>query len=264
MELTNENYHSVDARLEYMGSSQFKDFLSCEYDALQKVKGLSQETSSKALLVGSYVDAHFSGEMEQFSLEHPEIFNKNGTLKSDFVLAEDVIQSIEQDEMLMKYLSGEHQVIMTGEIAGVKYKIKIDSYFPDKAIIDQKVMKDLQPVWIERKGKNVKVNFVEAYRYDIQGAIYQEIVRQNTGKKLPFILAVATKETVPSKALLEIDQEDLDKALQLVLELSPRFDAIKKGEIEPEHCGKCDSCKKATKVTGVFSYHTIDPDYYED
>ena len=239
MELNKENYYSV------------------EYEALLKVKGEIVEEPSKAMLVGSYVDAYFSGELEQFKINNPQIFKKDGTLLKDFEQANEIISAIEQDELMMKYLNGKKQVIMTGEIGGVKYKIKIDCLKED-CIVDQKVMssyKDL--IWVEKDGRNVKVDFVEAYGYDIQGAIYQEIVRQNIGKKLPFILAVATKEDGVDKALIQIDQEYLDQALSLVTQVSERYDLIKQGIVEPRHCEKCASCRKAHKVERVVSYQEL-------
>ena len=257
MELNKENYYSNEANLEYMSASQFKDFEKCEYEALLKVKGEVIEEPSKAMLVGSYVDAYFSGELEEFKTQNPQIFKKDGTLLKDFEQANDIIAAIEQDELMMEFLNGKKQVIMTGEIGGVKYKIKIDCLKED-CIVDQKVMssyKDL--IWVEKDGRNVKVDFVEAYGYDIQGAIYQEIVRQNIGEKLPFILAVATKEDGVDKALIQIDQEYLDKALRLVEQASERYDLIKKGIIEPLHCNCCPSCRKAHKVERVVSYQEL-------
>ena len=257
MELTNENYFSEPANLEYMSASSFKDFMKCEVEALAKIIGETKEEPSKAMLVGSYVDAYFSGEMETFKAQNPQIFKKDGTLLKDFEKANEIIAAIENDELLMKYLNGEHQVIMTGEIAGVKFKIKIDSLLPN-CIVDQKIMSSItELIWVEKDGRNVKVDFVEAYGYDIQGAIYQEIVRQNTGKKLPFVLAVTTKEDNPDKALIQIDQEYLDKALKLVEELAPHFDLVKQGVVPPQGCGRCASCRLGKKVQGVVSYQEL-------
>lgn len=266
MELTNENYHGVEARKEFMGSTQFKDFLKCEKQALAKINGEVVEESTTALLVGGYIDAYFSNEMDIFTALHPEIFNsRTGELKSDFKQAEEIIEFIKNDAKMMEFLSGQHQVIMTGTIAGVKFKIKIDSFHPGQAIVDQKIMRDLDYVWIDDEdGRRRKVDFVEAFRYDLQGAIYQEVVRQNTGQKLPFVLAVTTKEKVPEQKLINIDQEYLDAALQEVIELAPRFDAIKRGEIEPEGCGKCDVCKKDKKVTKVESLKKLFRDVDEE
>lgn len=271
MELTAENYFSKEARLEYMGSSQFKGFLKCPEQEMAKINELFTEEKSKALLMGSYIDAYFSEEMDDFRKNTPELFTKQGTLKSEFLECDKIIEFIKKDEKFLKYLSGEHQRIMTGTIAGVKFKIKIDSFFPDKCIVDQKIMKDLEPVWDDKT--HTKMNLVEYYGYTIQGAIYQEVVRQNTGKKLPFILAIATKEKVPAKALLRIDDQDLELALHMIEDLAPIFDKMKhqvplteedramlaKYDVK-EKCGHCDWCKQNMMVTGIFSYHTIDPE----
>lgn len=257
--LTDENYHSPEARKHYLGSSMFKEFLKCEVMGLAKVNGEFEDKSSTALLVGSYVDAYFSGELDQFIVSHPEIFTKQGTLKSDYQKAEEVIKVIEADEVLMKYLSGDHQKIMVGTIAGVPFKIKMDSYHPGKVIVDQKVMKDMEPVWVEKDGHNVRTDFVSAFGYDIQGAIYREIEAQNSAdhRPLPFVLAVATKEDVPDKELFEIDPEYLDNALELVKTKAPRFWDIIQGKIAPVGCGHCPACRKIKKLTGVMSYSRL-------
>ena len=243
-ELTKENYHSPEARKRYLGASMFKDFQKCEVMALAKVNGEYEEKQTPALLFGSYVDAYFSNELPEFIANHPELFTKQGTLKSDYKGAEEVIKAIEADPVFMKYMSGEKQVIMTGVINGVPTKIKMDSYHPHKVIVDQKVMKDLEPVWIDSStGGRVLVDFVEAYRYDIQGALYQEVERQNSGEQLPFVLAVATKEECPDKLVMRIDQEFLDLALAEYKEKAPRYWDIINGKIEPIGCGHCPACR---------------------
>lgn len=245
--------------MEYMGVSQFKDFEECEVHALAKLKGEYVEEKSKALLVGSYVDAYFSNEMEQFKAENPQIFKKDGTLLKDFEKANEIIAAIESDELMMKYLGGEKQVVMVGEINGVKVKIKVDSLLPD-AIVDQKIMSSIKElVWKydEETQRNRQVDFVEAFGYDIQGAVYQEIVRQNIDKKLPFILAPTTKEEEPDKALIQIDQEFLDDKLKHFANRVQRYDLIKKGIIDPLGCGHCPSCRKANKITQVVSYKEL-------
>lgn len=254
-EINNENYYSKEMNTKYMSCSSFKDFQKCEVEALAKVNGELIEEKTDALYFGGYVDAYFSNELDQFKANNPDMFNsKTGELKAPFKMINEVISAIENDELLMKYLSGEKQVIMTGEISGVPFKIKMDSYFEGKCIVDQKIIKDLDLTWVEREGKNIKTDFIDAYGYAIQGAIYQEIVRQNTGVQLPFILAITTKQENPDKALIQIDQYYLDKALELVKQLAPRYDAIKKGLVEPQGCGHCASCRKDKKCTEVVIY----------
>ena len=254
-ELTNENYYSQQANMEYMSASQFKDFLECEKQALAKLVGEYETKPTKAMMVGSYVDAYFSGELNEFKEKNPEIFKKDGTLLKDFEQANEIIKAIESDKLMLKYLNGEHQKIMVGEIGGVKYKIKIDSLLKD-CIVDQKIMSSYKElVWCDDKKRYV--DFVEAYGYDIQGAIYQEIVRQNIGKKLPFVLAVATKEEGCDRALIQIDQYWLDQALELVERNSEHFDLIKKGIIAPIGCGHCPICRKTHQCDTVISYEQL-------
>lgn len=253
MELTNKNYFSTEANMAYLSASQFKDFQHCEKEALAKCKGELVEEKSSALLFGGYVDAYFSNELEQYKKDNPDMFNsKTGELKAPFKNIEEVIKATESDELLMKYLNGQKQVIMVGEINTVPFKIKVDALHEDM-IVDQKIMSSIDELyWNEEKHK--KCDFVEQFGYDIQGAIYQEIVRQNTGKKLPFILAITTKEENPNKMLIQIDQEYLDRALREVQEQAPRFDMIKRGIIDPIGCGRCPTCRKGLKVEGVVSY----------
>ena len=242
--LTNENYCDRANQMRYMGVSQFKAFEKCEAAALAEVAGDYERERTTALLVGSYVDAHFEGTLDLFKARNPEIFTKKGDLKSEYRQAENIINRIERDPLFMFFMSGEKQVIMTGEIEGVPIKIKIDSYHPDKMIVDLKIMKDFEPVYKPEQGR---LSWVEAWEYDLQGAIYQEIVRQNTGKQLPFFLAAATKEKEPDIAIIEIPQEILDFELDRFKKKVQFFDAVKKGVFPPERCEHCDYCK-STKV----------------
>lgn len=261
--LTKENYHSPEARKHYMGASMFKEFEKCEVMGLAKVNGEIEEKKSDALTFGSYVDAYFSGELTEFIAEHPEMFKKDGTLLAKYNNIQEVIDSIENceddngEKIMMKYLNGEKQVIMTGEIAGVPWKIKMDAYHPNKLIVDQKIMKDMEDVWIDRDGFRVKVDFIEAYEYDVQGASYQEIVRQNIDKQVPFVLAVTTKEEVPDNKLIKIDQEYLDLALDKIKAKAPRYWRIIQGLEEPKGCGHCPACRARQKLNGVMSYKVM-------
>lgn len=245
IQLTSENYFSQQANLEYMSCSQFKSFCDCEERTLADIAGDYKRDSSTALLVGSYVDAHFEGTLDVFKAQHPELFKRDGTLKADYVQAESIIQRVENDKLFMKYMAGEKQVIMTGKIADVPYKIKIDSYHPDKAIVDLKVVKDFEKLWNDTEKQ--KQSFIRYWGYDIQGAIYQEIVRQNTGKKLPFFIAAATKEKHTDFNVFAVPQEWLDEKLAFVEERTPHFARLKTVEEPAERCERCDWCKD-TKI----------------
>lgn len=247
--LTKENYATCH---DYLSYSRFSKFLRCEASAAVNFR----EPASVAQLVGSYVDAYFSEEMEDFKKAHPEIFNsKTGQLKTDFLKAEEIIQRIKTDEKFMKLLSGEKQSIMVGEIEGVPFKIKMDSYIPGKAIVDLKVMKDFNKVWSD--AYRTYVNFMVAYDYDIEMAIFQEIVYQNTGLKLPCYIAAITKETPSDIGAFLIPQNKLDEALEIVKNtLNERIKPILNGEIAPHRCEKCYYCR-ATKKTRIFDWELV-------
>jgi len=78
MLLTSENYYSREANEEYLSVSQYKDFMGtygkpgCEEYALAKLNGTWVEAmeDSTALMVGSYVDAHFEGTLDLFKAQH--------------------------------------------------------------------------------------------------------------------------------------------------------------------------------------------------
>lgn len=256
MKLTQRNYFSRKANLEYFSVSQWKSFQKCQHSALAEIKGKYKREKSTALLVGSYVDSFYEGTLDKFKKENPEIFKKDGSLKAEYIQAEAIIQRIQKDRLFTEYMSGEKQVIMTGEINGVKVKIKIDSLHPDK-IVDLKIMRDFEPVYSAENGRQV---WFEAWGYDLQGAVYQEVVRQNTGEILPFYLAAATKEKVTDIDIVQLDQKMLDYALDRFKRDVEYFDAVKKGIIKPLHCEKCDYCKQ----TKVLKEPTNSEEFYLD
>ena len=260
MELTQENYYSQESCKEYMSVSQFKDFYGsnafkgCEFRALSVLEGKWMDEPSTAMKVGSYVDAYFEGTLDEYKAKNPDMFKRDGTLKADFVKADQCIERVERDEYFMKFLSGDKQVIMTGEIGGMPWKIKMDSYIADTAIVDLKVMASIRKLeWSETAG--VKLDFIRNMGYDIQGAVYQEIVRQNTGKRLPFYIAAVSKEKEPDIEIIQIEQDLLDDALRLVEANVSRIADVKAFNVEPEKCGVCDCCratKRLHKPIGVY------------
>lgn len=270
--VTAENYFSREMNMAYMGATQFKAFDRCEEAALAELRGEYAPAASTAMLTGSYVDAYFSGELPVFQAQHPEIFKRDGSLKAEFVHAQDVIARMESDELYMLLMSGKKQVILTGEIAGVPFKVKIDSLldaetsrriverFPemaevmgmcDGAVVDQKVMRDMANVWSDEE--RAKVPFAQFYGYDIQGAIYQAI----EGHMLPFILAVGTKEDAPDIGALYIPDAELAAKLAEVEDRAPRYQAIKEGKIAPRRCEKCAYCRMTKKLCRATDYREV-------
>lgn len=251
MVLTAENYYSKEANKEYMSVSQYKDFagtygkMACEFSAVEKLEERWAQKKTTPLLVGSYVDSYFEGTLEEFKKENPEIFTQKGELKANYKQAERIIARMERDPLFMQYMSGEKQVIMTGELFGAKWKIKIDSFVRGIAITDFKVMASITKLeWVKDIGY---LDFVRYWGYDIQGAIYQEIVYQNTGERPPFYIAAGTKEEEPNIEVIHVTQNYLDEAKHMVEMNMPRILRVKNGEAEPDRCEMCDCCRH-TKV----------------
>jgi hypothetical protein len=92
---------------------------------------------------------------------------------------------------------------------------------------------------------------IQYWSYDTQAAVYQEIVRQNIGRKLPFIFTVATKEKPAHLAVGEISQYNMDRSPEELRKHIVRFKKIKKGAIEPERCEDygCDYCTSTKIIT---------------
>ena len=248
--LTAENYFDRENQEKYFSVSQFKAFEKCEAAAMAEIRGEYEPEKTVSMLVGSYVDAHFEGTLDIFRAKNPDIFTIKGELRSNFKQAEDIIQRLERDELFMEYMSGQSQVIMTGELFGYPWKIKMDSYHPGKMIVDMKIVKDFQPMWVEGEGK---IPFIEAWGYDLQGAVYQAIEKNG----LPFYIAAATKEKVTDLEIFNIPQENMNIALKIVEVKIDRFADIKAGLIEPIRCGHCDYCKQTKKLSEPVPYTEV-------
>lgn len=256
MELNERNYYSTEMNQHFFSVSQFKAFEKCEAAALADLRGSYRRADTAALLIGSYVDAFFSGEMEAFYNEHPDVFNKRtGELKADYRRAEAMIERIQRCDLLLEYLTGDAQAIRTGELFGYPWKIKMD-FCDGRRIVDLKTVKDFGHVWDPEYGYR---DWIQYWNYDLQGAIYQRIEQISSGRPepLPFYIVAVTKEPVPDIGLFQIPQPYLDAALLAhgVEARIDRFALIKDGIVEPSRCGHCDYCKETKVIT--------EPEIYE-
>lgn len=271
MILTGENYYSQEANKAFWSVSQVKAFMDCQDRAMAELFGGAEPRSSQALLEGGYLDAHFAGEMDAFKQAHPEILTKKGTLRAEFERAEEAIARIERDELAMQMLAGEKQKIVTGEIDGEPFKAKLDVLLSEEqaraigrnypsmsdlifsggAIVDLKYVRDFEPLYREGEGR---LNFAEYWRYDLQMAVYREIVRKSRGdaQGLPCYLLCVTKQTVPALGLFRVPDELMDFRLEeLRKKILPEIVAVKRGDVRPERCGRCEYCRETEKLDGA-------------
>lgn len=250
--ITQENYYDARSAINYMGYTQFKSFCGaggmrgCEAKAMAMLAGKWSVEPSTDMLVGSYVDAWFEGKILEFEEKHhDEIFNSRGAYYAPFIKAQECIERAKRDSLFMNFMGGEHQTIMTANFFGMDWKIRMDSYHPDMCIVDLKVVKDInETTWVRDMGR---LNFIDYWGYDMQGAIYQKVVEINTGKKLPFFICAIDKGKYPDIEIIQIPNSRLSDTLSVIEYEAKRVKAVKAGEIEPLRCETCDYCR-ATKV----------------
>lgn len=277
--LTDESYYSKTADKIYCSASQYLEIIGrpflpgCEARAMAKINGEFEEETTKAMLIGSILDTLW--ELDDLPIEEklsiiadkfPECVssrgNTKGELKSEFKQALTLYQRTLKDELFCKFMSGEKQVIMTGEIEGVPFKIKMDSYIPDVAIVDLKTTQDTSPK--HRKYVTDSGNwetFYKGYSYDVQLAIYREIVRQNTGKTLRCYIAAIDKKEHPMPQIIELTPKMLDEALASVKANLPTVKMLKSGEVKNYcRCEECDYCRDTykCKVLSAEEFETSD------
>ena len=174
MKLTSGNYYGPKASKEFMSVSQWKAFNKCEAMAMAELNGEYERPKSKALLLGSFVDEMLTGtkksQIKFVCGNFSELFQKSGKLSklddaarmavvtdyfadifnadnkpyAEIVQALETIARIKKQPLMMQHFKSKHQTIMTGEIAGVPFKIKMDNYKPDEFIADCKYMASLR------------------------------------------------------------------------------------------------------------------------
>lgn len=184
MNLTRDNYRSAEAEAQYMGWTQWKNWLKCPARAKAILEGRWVEPASPALAIGSLVDAMLtdSGEQARVEAKHADILFKSATKDqiaealatsgrkcsvarwtiagaleefpdlrnlrqptAAWEWAQKVATAARADKVFASYLAGEHQVIVSGEIGGCPWKGRLDVENADEMrLCDLKVTADRQ------------------------------------------------------------------------------------------------------------------------
>ncbi|GLC88667.1 PD-(D/E)XK nuclease-like domain-containing protein [Lysinibacillus piscis] len=253
--LNSQNYHSNEANQHYMSVSQFKQAMQCEASMIAELKGEFIRPLSPAMAVGSYLHAAFDSD-EVFSAylhaNHDAIFNTKGNKYADYLKADEMIETIQNDKFCMFALDGEKEVIMTGQLFGADWKIRVDSINHQRGTFtDLKSTQELaKRYWSEKY--NTYGSFVQAYDYILQMYVYREIIFQNTGRYYdPYIVAV-TKETPPDKAVLHFDSSRFDFEKEYVQTILPSILEAKQGIKKGHRCEKCPYCRATKQLKSSF------------
>lgn len=248
MNLTNENYFSKEADIEYMSVSQWKLFNECEAKALATIQGQEDATYKEAFLEGQLFEELVSGDSKLFIAQHPELISTRGAtagqLKSSYAKVVTAAERFNSQKFFIDIIQKcEKQTIITGEICDIKIKCKLDLFDKEtNSIYDIKCMKDFKETW--DKSEKCYKPWYYTYNYVLQLAVYRELVRQNFGEPKEIGLLAATKEEIPDIQALSFDFSLLDIELEEFKNNIKRYDNIKKGIETPVACTLCSYCKE--------------------
>ena len=246
MELNSSNYFSKEADNAFFSASQVKSFRKCEAATMAALRGEYVRPMSQALLQGQFVDEALTGDLGEWLLRHPEVAKRDGNLKAEFMLCQEMVSRARRDALFMDFMEGEHQTILTADLFGVPFKAKFDVLGTDR-IVDLKTVKDLKSQYLPGQGR---VDFATAWDWPLQMAIYQKIYEEIEGVRLPCYLAVITKETPADIRIVQIEQERMDAEIAWLEQVLPRYEAVKNGDITPERCEMCEYCRDSRVLFG--------------
>lgn len=272
IKLTQENYYEDTS---YLSNSRFKRYQQCQAKAFAIDSGQwIEERDETPLLLGNYVHSYFETPEAhlQFLAENGDKLlaktGKNkGNLKSDFVIGNKMIESLRIDDGFSRLYDGypdddvRKEMIVTGFVEGVPVKGKVDSINLSRGyFVDLKTMKS---IYAEEWNPELKmrvpaaVNNILNFGYHGQLALYRELLKQMTGKDFRSLIVAVSKEVIPDKEILKIDEEWLEEGLDKIKsEIVEVWDVIQ-GKQQPTKCGHCDYCRSQKKLDVVVSLNDL-------
>lgn len=252
MNKPDEEYYSQDNYYKRMHASTFKSMMfNGESETLAAMRGeYDMFPDKKALLVGNFLHSHFESPEAhaKFVEEHAdEILAKTGKnkgkLKSDYVLAEKMIERIEKDPILMELLNAApvREEVIQGNIFGVDWEGKLDAVNWEMGyFVDFKTVRTLKKShgglagaeWVDAYGSYQ--DFFIGRGYHIQMAAYREMLRQMTGKDFEVYVIAVTKEDEPLAKLYKVSENTLDFGMSEIEKNQDHIVKLINGEVRPE------------------------------
>ena len=260
LELMQDNYHSCAANLEYMSRSQYVGFVfECEAKEMAKLSMEWVDVPTTAQEVGQYVHSWSAGTQAEFRAIHTSMFTKANTLRAEYLLANTMIDCLQEDLFVMSYLDGEKEKILTAEMYGVPWKImmNVHSIVPRRIVDLITTRSIIEKVWDEAARRYV--SFIELYKAPLQVAIYSEVERLAMGRAAEdwseFMIVAVSKEKYPDKAVLNMTNPTrLAAELTAIEAHMPRIIALKARLVEPTRCANCNYCRSTKMLSGAIQY----------
>lgn len=277
MILTSDNYYGPEADQEYMSCSQYQDFLRCEAAAMAKIHGVYTPTASEALIVGNYFHTALESDEahKAFCDEHFEDIYKTRQDKktgelivtgkyAPYAKADEMLSVAKSDPLISSIIAvpGKHEVIMTGGLFGVPWRVRIDKYVADsRTIVDWKTAADFgrteyNPATATRE------SFLEYLGYLMRAAVYSEIEKQNAKSEddPKFLIVAISKQDPPDKGVYLLNhRQRYDYELEIIKTNMERIRRVKSGQVKPRRCGKCEYCRSTKRLTHIVPYYYLSP-----
>ncbi|MFI3127825.1 PD-(D/E)XK nuclease-like domain-containing protein [Streptococcus suis] len=272
IELTQENYYQDKS---WLSNSKMKQYMQCQAKAYAMDNGeWAEERDETPLLLGNYVHSYFENHEahEQFLMENGDKLlaktGKNkGNLKADFVIGDKMIESLKSDDGFNRLYHGfsaddvQKEMIVYGEVEGVPVKGKLDSVNLSRGyFVDLKTMKSIySEEWNAELKKRVPaaVNNILGFGYHGQLALYRELLKQMTGKEFRPLIVAISKEQVPDKEILKIDEVWLEEGFEQIKNNIVEVWNVIQGRQKPTPCGRCDYCRSKKKLDAVISLNEL-------
>lgn len=277
MILTSDNYYSPEADQEYISCSQYQDFLRCEAAAMAKIHGVYTPTASEALIVGNYFHTALESDEahKAFCDEHFEdIYKTRQDKKTEelivtgkyapYAKADEMLSVAKCDPLIKEIIDapGQNEVIMTGKLFDMPWKIRLDKYMPDiRTIIDWKTAADLNRTEYN-PATAAKESFLESLGYLMRAAVYSEIEKQNARSEddPKFLIVAISKQDPPDKGVYLLNhRQRYDYELEIIKTNMERIRRVKSGQVKPRRCGKCEYCRSTKRLTHIVPYYYLSP-----
>jgi len=256
--LTPGNYHSREANLCYYSVSQIKTFRECAARWYAKyVRGTWEDEEKDALLQSSYIDRALltPEDLDAWCEQHKEFCygskksNQEEAKKLKSVENLDLaVAAVQRQPLLMSYLEGQRQVILTGTLGGSPVKAMLDVLNVAKCrLVDLKAMASLSQEFWNREERRYE-NWIEHYGYWLQMAVYRELVRQRFGPVVGCFIVAVSKEADPDVHLYMLSGElFMQEQLTLAKAAIDSMNTLRQTDATSlvlEGCMKCAYCRK--------------------
>lgn len=273
MNLTNENYHSIEANQRYMSWHQYLGFTECAAKQMSILSGAWKSEPTEAMIVGSYTHCALlePHKLTDLTERHRDTLLTAKGLKTAPAKAADLmIERLRTIPEVVAFVAAGHpERIITTEMFGMQWRAQMDLVVPSRGdnppmVFDLKTAKDFAPAWRENivTGKNERVPWYA--NYVGQMAAYQ-LIHSLALDEVPTCMIIGvTKQTPADVAFVVMDDGDMEHALHKVEDDMTWIARVKAGIYKPAACEKneCDYCRSRRGWNPVKAEKTLNRKEY--